>query len=116
MSNTTDKMEAFRKTFLTKLVHAVTSNLIPNANKRFRKYVRSERTQDQPINANFQSLVHEATTSTLREMDIEYWVSVTDHRSDKHIETDDFILQLDAKGCLENDRDFESTSGTRKIS
>jgi hypothetical protein len=115
MSNTTtDKIQAFRKVFLNKLVHAVTSNLIPNANKRFRRYVRSERTQDQPINANFQSLVHEATTSTLREMDIEYWVSVTDHRSDTHIETDEFILQLDAKGCLDNDRDFEFYEWNKK--
>lgn len=97
----------FRTTFLFKLVHAVTKNLIPNANKRFRKYVKSEKTQDQPINSNFEALVNEAAGSTLREMGIEYWVGVTDHKSDTHLETDDFILQLDAKGCLVDDRDFK---------
>lgn len=100
-------MDLFCPLFLEKLVHAISSNLIPNANKRFRKYVRSEKTQDQPINCNFQSLVHEAATSTLREMGLEYWVAITDHRSDTHLETDDFILQLDAKGCLVDDSDFE---------
>ena len=106
----TFSITTFRSTFLFKLVHAVTKNLIPNANKRFRKYVKSEKTQDQPINSNFEALVNEAAGSTLREMGIEYWVGVTDHKSDTHLETDDFILQLDAKGCLVDDNDFEEYS------
>jgi hypothetical protein len=97
----------FRQVFLGKIVHAVIHNLVPNANKRFRKYVKSEKTQDQPINANFQTLVNEAAVSVLREMEIECWTAITEHRSDTHLETDSFILQLDAKGCLVDDNDFE---------
>ena len=97
----------FCSIFMAKIVHAVIRNLIPNANKRFRKYVKSEKTQDQPINANFQTLVNETAVSVLREMDIESWTAVTEHRSDTHLETDTFILQLDAKGCLVDDHDFE---------
>ena len=100
-------MDLFRPLFLEKLVHAISSNLIPNANKRFRKYVKSEKSQDQPMNTNFERLVEEAAGSTLREMGIVCWVGVTEHKSDAHLETDDFILQLDAKGCLVDDNDFE---------
>jgi hypothetical protein len=93
--------------FLGKIVNAVKNNLIPNANKRFRKYVKSEKTQDQPINSNFQTLVNETAISVLHEMKIDFWTAITEHRSDTHLETDSFILQLDAKGCLMDDNDFE---------
>ena len=98
---------AFRTMFLGKIVNAVKNNLIPNANKRFRKYVKSEKTQDQPINSNFQTLVNETAISVLHEMKIDFWTAITEHRSDTHLETDSFILQLDAKGCLMDDNDFE---------
>jgi hypothetical protein len=69
--------------------------------------MKSEKTQDQPINSNFQTLVNEAAVSVLREMKIDFWTAITEHRSDTHLETDSFILQLDAKGCLIDDNDFE---------
>ena len=97
---------AFRTMFLGKIVNAVKNNLIPNA-KRFSKYVKGEKPQDKAINGNFQTLVNEVAISVLREMEIECWTAITEHRSDTHLETDSFILQLDAKGCLMDDNDFE---------
>ena len=97
----------FRSIFLAKMINSINNNLIPNGNRRFRKYIKSEKTQDQPINSCFQSLVHDAAILTLQEMKIDYWTAITEHRSDTHLETDKFILQLDAKGCLVDDNDFE---------
>lgn len=96
----------FRTIFLGKIVNAIKNNLIPNS-KRFSKYVKGERPQDKAINGNFQTIVNEVAISVLREMEIECWTAITEHRSDTHLETDSFILQLDAKGCLMTDRDFK---------
>lgn len=106
----------FRIVFLRKLFGAVANNLIPNANKRFRKYVKNQKTQDQPINANFETLVREAVSNALNELGIEHWTAVTEYRSDVHVEGDDFILQLDAKGCNATDHDFKKVkNGDLKI-
>jgi hypothetical protein len=97
----------FRTIFLEKIINTINKNLIPNANKRFRKYLKGEEIQDKPINSNFQTIVNEVAISVLNEMKIDCWTAITEHRSDTHLETDSFILQLDAKGCLMTDRDFK---------
>lgn len=91
------------------LLHAVCSLLssaLPIINRRCAPYVKGEKTQDKGINKNFENLVGDAVRKVLTDRGIPFMSAIGDVISDVSIETDDFILQVDAKGCNVADSDF----------
>lgn len=91
------------------LLHATCSLLtssLPMINRRCAPYVKGEKTQDKGINKNFENLVGDAVRKVLSDQGISYTSAISDVMSDVSIETDDFILQVDAKGCNVADHDF----------
>ncbi len=100
---------SFVTTFIPLLLSATCSLLsinLPIINRRCAPYVKGEKTQDKGINKNFENLVGDAVRSVLFESGIPYWSAIGDVISDVSIETEDFILQVDAKGCHVADSDF----------
>ena len=94
-------------------IHKLLSNLVHNLNKslpiinqRCEPYQKGVRTQDKGINKNFQNIVQQTTQNTLNEAGYYYEPSIGDVLSDVSLETDTFILQVDAKGCHVDDGDF----------
>ena len=99
----------FAATFLPLLLSATCSLLsfnLPIINRRCAPYVKGEKTQDKGINKNFENLVGDAVRKVLTDCGIPYWSAIGDVISDVSIETEDFILQVDAKGCNVADGDF----------
>ena len=79
---------------------------IPVINRRCDPYQKGVNTQDKGINKNFENLVGDAARSVLTKMGQEYTSCIAETLSDVSLETDDFILQVDAKGCHVKDGDF----------
>jgi hypothetical protein len=96
-------------TFLPLLLSATCTLLraaLPTINRRCAPYVKGTNTQDKGINKNFENLVGDAVRQVLTNLGITYTSAILDVISDVSIETDDFILQVDAKGCIVEDADF----------
>jgi hypothetical protein len=104
----------FHETFLP-LILAVTCSLLtdslPTINRRCAPYTKGSNTQDKGINKNFENLVGDAVRQVLTSLGIAHTSAILDVISDVSIETDDFILQVDAKGCIVTDRDFSVKNG-----
>ena len=69
-------------------------------------YVRGVKTQNKPINTNFEKFVWVTAYETLRRMGLLVQNAVSEHLSDTALEWEEGILQLDAKGCHVDDQDF----------
>ena len=80
---------------------------IPVINRRCDPYLKGVNTQDKGINKNFENLVGDAARSVLTKLGYDYTSCIAETLSDVSLETDEFILQVDAKGELETDRDFK---------
>lgn len=98
--------EIFMPLIRERISSLLTSSL-PVMNCRFPPYVKGLKTQDKGINTNFENLVGDATRQVLTSLGIAFTSAILDVKSDVSIETDDFILQVDAKGCHVGDGDQE---------
>ena len=79
---------------------------IPVINRRCDPYLKGVNTQDKGINKNFENLVGDAARSVLTKLGYDYTSCIAETLSDVSLETDEFILQVDAKGCHIEDGDF----------
>ena len=89
----------------TEIVELLTE-AIPVINRRCEPYTKGVKTQDKGINKNFENLVGDACRNVLTALKKPYASCISDTLSDVSLETDDFILQVDAKGCHIDDGDF----------
>jgi len=82
---------------------------LPVINRRCPAYEKGKNTQAKPINENFENLVGDAVRNMMTDRGYSYGPAYLEHRSDVSLETDDFILQVDAKGVLvlDSDNDFK---------
>lgn len=87
-------------------VSSLLASSLPTMNRRFGAYVKGEKTQDKGINKNFENLVGDAVRQVLTTLGIAFTSAILDVQSDVSIETNDFILQVDAKGCHVGDSEF----------
>lgn len=101
--------KTFAKTFLP-LILAETCALLeaalPTINRRCAPYTKGTSTQDKGINKNFENLVGDAVRHVLSKLNIPFTSAIMDVISDVAVETEHFILQVDAKGCIVGDGDF----------
>jgi hypothetical protein len=110
--STTPFNQVFHPLLLTKIVSLLRS-AIPVINRRCAPYVKGSDTQDKGINKNFENLVGEAVGNVLTDLGYSYKSAILDILSDVSLETDDFILQVDAKGCHVEDSDFRVKPKTK---
>jgi hypothetical protein len=87
-------------------VRGLLAQNLPVVNRRCAPYTKGKNTQDKGINKNFENLVGDAVRMTLTSMGIAHTSAILDVLSDVSIETENFILQVDAKGCHIDDGDF----------
>ncbi len=97
--------EIFMPLILERISYLITSSL-PAFNRRCAPYSKGLKTQDKGINKNFENLVGDAVRHVLTSRGIPFTSAILDVQSDVSIETDDFILQVDAKGCHVGDQEF----------
>lgn len=87
---------------------------IPLFMERITKRCREPTSKDNALATNYENLVDYVAKNTLNEMKISWYPAVCQYLSDTSIETDKFILQLDAKVCESKDGDFRvSTKGLK---
>lgn len=79
---------------------------IDKVNKRSPAYKKGDNCYKKSINKNIENFFYHCSTLTLKELNYNYEPAICEHHSDHSFETENFILHLDAKGCLEEDRDF----------
>lgn len=102
--------ETFLPLVLSMTCYLLTSSL-PTINRRCAAYTKGANTQDKGINKNFENLVGDAVRQVLTSLGIAHTSAILDVLSDVSIETEDFILQVDAKGCIVTDHDFSVKNG-----
>ena len=103
--NTTSFVEHLMLEILDSVYLLLQTNL-PIMNRRLEKYEKGKDTEAKGINRNFENLVRDAVYQVLAKLKIKYASGILPQLSDVSIETDEFILQVDAKGCHVKDGDF----------
>ena len=99
----------FEQQLMSRLLEKVCGLLtasLPAVNRRCAPYEKGKDTQDKGINKNFENLVGDAARGVLSDLGYKHWSAILDDQSDVSLETDTFILQVDAKGCIVTDGDF----------
>ena len=100
---------------LEEIVTEVNENLIPEGNQLWRPYQKGVRTQDKPINTCFEHTVEQCVRTVVAKLGHTVRPAYTDSRSDISLKIDGVaILQIDAKGCIETDNDFEEYAPTQR--
>jgi hypothetical protein len=91
---------------LLEKVRGLITTSLSTINRRCAVYEKGKDTQDKGINKNFENLVGDAARDVLTDRKLLFKSAILDVQSDVSLETDDFILQVDAKGCIVTDGDF----------
>lgn len=103
-------MDVFRKLFMKNLTSS-----IPVFMDRVTKRCRAPAPKDKTLATNYEQLIDYVAKSSLTEMGISWYPAVCQYLSDTAVETDTFILQLDAKVCEYTDGDFVVSKKGLKI-
>jgi hypothetical protein len=88
---------------------------INKVNKRTSPYKKGNDCYRKSMNKNIENFVYHCSNLTLKELSYEFEPAICEHHSDHSFETEHFILQLDAKGSLEEDSDFIETKNGLNI-
>jgi hypothetical protein len=94
--------------FMETFMSFITKNhkcFIDKVNKRSSPYKKGDNSYKKSINKNIENFFYHCSILTLKELNYNHEPAICEHHSDHSFETENFILHLDAKGCLVDDKE-----------